>query len=664
MRFETLDPLVQEYLGKMQATPVALPVDVPDALIRQCTNDVRDHHGQEALTEEQIVSRGTARAIYLDQCLPRVQSEIGTGTDAASAPHIIDVKNHLRSLDDAVKDWRKDISIEAAIDDHAQSLDKVGELLAPLASLGEKLASTVQAIGEKVCNTVETGVNDMANLRRSQFDRGMKIATILWFLLLLAILSGHLHAQTFVKPAPPFGDYVNSAFRVNVVAGGAGGGLAQLQVGRVSDGAFINVGYFAGQLNVPVNCVVGCSGGASTPSDTFTNPTTASLNMAFPMVWNGATWDRLYGDKTNGAFVNVKVLPSITIANTAFQANAGTNLNTSLLALESGGNLATLAGAVSSSKFNINISSGSIGNTSFASTVADGANVTLGAKTDAKSTATDTTAITVMSVLKEISAMEQAPASRAVTNVGTFATQSAVTAASGAFASGAIASGAIASGAVASGAIVDGAIVTLGAKTDAADTHTDGTSISIMQVLKELSAKAQAPASTPVTFTMPALVAGSAIIGKVTTDQTTHGTTDLVAADVTKIGGTAVVANPCQQLAPTAIAVNQAAAGPTTIISGVSAKHVYICSITLISATAQNVNVVAGTGTNCGTTVHIGFFGGTTAATGFNFAANGGLTLGNGAGVVAGGTDTAADNICYISSSTGQVSGALTYVQF
>lgn len=57
-------------------------------------------------------------------------------------------------------------------------------------------------------------------------------------------------------------------------------------------------------------------------------------------------------------------------------------------------------------------------------TEADGANVTLGAKADARSTATDTTAITAMQVLKEISYMEQNPASRAVTNAGTFATQS------------------------------------------------------------------------------------------------------------------------------------------------------------------------------------------------------------------------------------------------
>lgn len=37
-----------------------------------------------------------------------------------------------------------------------------------------------------------------------------------------------------------------------------------------------------------------------------------------------------------------------------------------------------------------------------------------------------------------------------------------------------------------------------------------------------------------------AIQAGSAIIGKITTDQTTHGTTDLVAADITKVAGNAI----------------------------------------------------------------------------------------------------------------------------
>lgn len=72
----------------------------------------------------------------------------------------------------------------------------------------------------------------------------------------------------------------------------------------------------------------------------------------------------------------------------------------------------------------VSIASGGVASGAYASgSISDGADVTQGAKADAKSTATDTTAITVMSVLKEISFMEQTPASRAVTNAGTFAAQ-------------------------------------------------------------------------------------------------------------------------------------------------------------------------------------------------------------------------------------------------
>lgn len=63
--------------------------------------------------------------------------------------------------------------------------------------------------------------------------------------------------------------------------------------------------------------------------------------------------------------------------------------------------------------------------------------------------------------------------------------------ASGAFASGALASGSVASGAFASGSIADGAQVTLGAKADAKSSATDTTSITVMQVLKQLSAEMQ-----------------------------------------------------------------------------------------------------------------------------------------------------------------------------
>ncbi len=50
-------------------------------------------------------------------------------------------------------------------------------------------------------------------------------------------------------------------------------------------------------------------------------------------------------------------------------------------------------------------------------------NTVLGAKADAKSTATDTTAVSIVSILKQISASVQAPPSQAVTNAGTFAVQ-------------------------------------------------------------------------------------------------------------------------------------------------------------------------------------------------------------------------------------------------
>lgn len=56
-------------------------------------------------------------------------------------------------------------------------------------------------------------------------------------------------------------------------------------------------------------------------------------------------------------------------------------------------------------------------------TIADGSDTTLGSKTDAKSTATDATPVTLMQVAKQISASVQAPPSQAVTNIGTFAVQ-------------------------------------------------------------------------------------------------------------------------------------------------------------------------------------------------------------------------------------------------
>lgn len=111
--------------------------------------------------------------------------------------------------------------------------------------------------------------------------------------------------------------------------------------------------------------------------------------------------------------------------------------------------------------------------TTLGQTLLDGANVTIGAKTDAKAATSDATAITAMSIWKQLSfSIQAAAASLAGTlTVGTHAVTG-----SGNFAS----------------TVADGSNVTLGAKTDAKSTSTDGTSISIVSVLKQVSASVQA----------------------------------------------------------------------------------------------------------------------------------------------------------------------------
>ncbi len=104
--------------------------------------------------------------------------------------------------------------------------------------------------------------------------------------------------------------------------------------------------------------------------------------------------------------------------------------------------------------------------------------------------------------------------------------------------------------------------------------------------------------------------------------------------------------------------------GSTSIqlVAGVSAKKVYICSIDVIVGAADNVALVEGTGTLCATST-TGMAGGPTAARGWNLPANGGLTKGNGQGVLYK-TATAADAVCLLFSASAQASGTITWAQF
>jgi hypothetical protein len=97
---------------------------------------------------------------------------------------------------------------------------------------------------------------------------------------------------------------------------------------------------------------------AAALADNTANPTTTSVGT-FPHWFDGTTWDRALGNATDGLLVNLGTNNDVTVTGTV-TANAGTNLNTSALALETGGNLAAAAtslalidNAVSGSGFNI-----------------------------------------------------------------------------------------------------------------------------------------------------------------------------------------------------------------------------------------------------------------------------------------------------------------------
>jgi len=120
------------------------------------------------------------------------------------------------------------------------------------------------------------------------------------------------------------------------------------------------------------------------------------------------------------------------------------------------------------------------------------------------------------------------------------------------------------------------------------------------------------------------------------------------------------VVDPCKAAAKLYASINQT--GNTQLVAGTAAKKIYVCSIHVVAAAATNVAVVEGTGTACGTgTAGVSGFGGATAATGWNFAGNGGIALGNGDSSL-GAESSSGDNLCIFNSGSGQVSGGISYV--
>lgn len=124
--------------------------------------------------------------------------------------------------------------------------------------------------------------------------------------------------------------------------------------------------------------------------------------------------------------------------------------------------------------------------------------------------------------------------------------------------------------------------------------------------------------------------------------------------------------NPAGSLDPCAATTRSVAVINTTasaqLIAGAAGKQTYVCWIQFsLSAVADNVSLVEGTGSTCGTGT-AGMAGGATAATGWNLLANASVT---GGGYTSFGwkTATLADNVCFLVSSASQISGVIQYVQ-
>lgn len=117
--------------------------------------------------------------------------------------------------------------------------------------------------------------------------------------------------------------------------------------------------------------------------------------------------------------------------------------------------------------------------------------------------------------------------------------------------------------------------------------------------------------------------------------------------------------DPCSGVSKTVIPVNISTATTTELtpsLAGAS-THYYVCAFHVVAGGAGALALADDDSDGCGS-VTAGMAGGTTATTGYNFAANGGISLGNGSATVlkTNGTNRV---ICAVTSAAVQISGSI-----
>lgn len=508
-----------------------------------------------------------------------------------------------------------------------------------------------------------------------------------------------------------------------------------------------------------VDCVTGCAGGATTPADAFTTPTTAGLSASFLMGYNGASWDLLRtGDKNNVTGITgvlnaaplgrynatqptltdtrynlfqlsqrgeLFVAPGVsgfpvTLTSTTVTGTVAVTQSTSpwidSITTWGGGTLGAMAnygtspGAVLAPGVNAFITniphaiidSGSTtavtGNvtvvqptgtslhavldTTSTTAVTQATGTNLHAVIDSGSTTAVTGNVTVVqptgtslhAVLDTTSttAVTQATAGNlnaTVVGTGTFATQSTL-AAETTKVIGTVNQG-TSPWVVSNGGTFAVQGVDIASGPDAVNTSPTKNPLQIGGVDNTANCSA-APCVQKAVFSNGQLFGNEyALVTRDAADQTLLATlaSILVAQQNVRVRGTfgiplgsigdalkvvPIQTDPCAGVKQS-FPISQTTGTRYVIGNG---HRAYICSIIVVGSDAENVSLVEGTGTVCATGT-IAVIGGATAAAGPNMAANGGFTLGNGAGTIAA-VGVSGDDVCLFESGSGRVAGVMT----
>lgn len=158
------------------------------------------------------------------------------------------------------------------------------------------------------------------------------------------------------------------------------------------------------------------------------------------------------------------------------------------------------------------------------------------------------------------------------------------------------------------------------------------------------------------------LSAGSAIIGVVGIDQSGDDSTNGVTPLDSNGNPFDPVTDPCDGTAKTFYVINTTTAATFEVANAVASNYWYICGVNIVVGAAQGVAFALDNDDGCGSvTAATGLNGGVTGATGWQFAANGGIALGNGSGTVMK-SPTAGQYLCMVTSTTAQTSGTIAFV--